>query len=286
MRNIKEDLNLLRQQDPNSEATLQANELGLSYVGFRRYEDPSTKQITHIDVNGKLTPFKKEIKTNRFKANHGDDLSNYNAFVSPEIEQLHTLLIEKYPPERFDEDELDALYMYTDGGYVDINQRLSELPAGVPSKEIEPRNFDDRIVNVIDSLDSALKKGRAPLDFITYMKLNGDYNFNDFLPGRTFIFKGYKDTSINLYTVINSSENTNKSPAGRNMALVLQIRVRKNSRGLYIANYSSMADDYEFLLPRNTVLEVLQAPMPLVGSNALTDDLNLEILYVDCLVKS
>lgn len=284
MRHIKEDLNVLKQETA-SKASEDAKKLGLMYVGFGRYEDPRTQQVTHIVVNEKLVPFKRAVKTNTFKTNNMDDVGTYNQFMEPQVQQIHQTLVASYPPEKYSDTELNAIYTFTNGGYVDINNRLASMPAGVPAKQIEPTSPEDTIADVIQSLDSAVKKSRAPFDFPTYAKLGPDYNINDFVPGRSFVFKGYRNTSINMSTALNSSENTQKSPAGRNSAIMLQLNIRKNSRGMYISDYSANAEDMEFLLPRGTVVEIIDGPNTLVGSNAISNDMNLEIVYFNCVTK-
>lgn len=285
MKDLREDLNRLKQVE-TSEASVKAKQLGLNYVGFGRYEDSRTGQVTHIISNNKLVPFQRAVKTNTFKATGMDDVGNYNEFVQPEVQQLHQALIANYSPDKYKDDELNAIYAYTNGGYLDINNRLAELPPGVPAKKIEPTSPEDTIVDVVNSLDSMLRKSRAPFDFLGYIKLGPDYNVQDIVPGRKMVLKTYKDTSINMATVLNSSDNSVKSPAGRNMAVLFQVLVKKNSRGMYISDYSATPDDMEFLLPRGTVLEVMNGPQNLVGSNAVTQDMNLEIVYFDVVAKT
>lgn len=281
---IKEDLNVVKKEVP-SNVSLEAARMGLSYVGFGRYQDPKSQQVTHIGIEDKLIPFKKAIKSNSFKQNNMDDIGQYGSLMEPEIQELHEQLIRSYSPDMYRDDELNAIYTFTDGGFYDINNRLYSLPAGVPAKKIEPNSPDDSIVDVIQSLDSAIKQVRAPLDFPVFIKLGPDYNIEDFVPGRTFVFKGYRNTTISMNTALNSSDNTQMSPAGRKMAIILQLNIRKNSRGMYISDYSSTPDDMEFLLPRGTVVQIIDGPNTIVGSNAQTEDMSLEIAYFNCVTK-
>ena len=46
------------------------------------------------------------------------------------------------------------------------------------------------------------------------------------------------------------------------------------------------AIDGEFILPRGTTVEVLSDPQNLVGSDALSASINLEVIYIDCKVKT
>jgi hypothetical protein len=287
MKRLSEDLNLLAQEDPESPATKQAATLGLKYVGFGRYEDPKTQQITHIVQNDKLVPFNRAVRSNTFQTKNADDIGNYTQAISPDLENLHNTLTAHYSPEKYDDRQLDAIYTYTNGGYVDINQRLSALPSGVPANKIERTSAQDTIIDVISSLDSALKKSRAPLDFHTYTNLGSDVNLNSLQPGTTqFRFKSYRDTSINMQNVINSVQNNATSQSGRPMTVLLQIKVRKNSRGMYIADFSQNSEDNEFLLQRGATLQVVSGPNKLVGSNAMSETMNMEIVYYDCVLKS
>lgn len=284
MRTINEDLNLIAQHDPVSRSAQQAQTLGLKYVGFGRYEDPKTQQITHIAQNDKLVPFKRAVRTNTFKTQNADDIGTYTELMSPEIQELHAVLTAHYSPEKYDDRQLDAIYTYTNAGYVDINNRLSMLPSGVPANKIEPTSPKDTIIDIISSLDSALKKSRAPGDFLTYTKLAQDIDVTGIQAGTSFRFKGYRDTSINMQTVINSSENSMMSASGRPLVVLLQLRVRKNSPGMYIADYALNSEEGEFLLPRGATIQVVSGPNKLVGSDGATQTMNLEIMYYDCVL--
>jgi hypothetical protein len=65
--------------EPQSNASKQAKQLGLTYVGFGRYEDPKTRQITHIVQNDRLVPFSKAVKTNTF---HQSNASRNRSSIS------------------------------------------------------------------------------------------------------------------------------------------------------------------------------------------------------------
>lgn len=283
---IKEDLNRLKETDPLSPSAQEAQNLGLNYVGFGRYMDPRTQQVTHISQNDKLVPFKRAVKSNTFKAQNTDDIGQFTASMAPEIQELHNALTGYYSPENYDDKQLDAIYTFTNAGYVDINNRLVNLPSNVPANQIEPTNPEDTLGDLIASLDSALKKSRAPGDFLVYTKLGPDVDISQIQPGTAFRFRGYRDTSINLQTVLASSEPSQTSPAGRPMVALLQIKVRKNSKGMYIADYSQNSEEAEFLLPRGALIEVLAGPSKLVGSDGMSQIMNLEIIYFDCLLKT
>lgn len=285
MTRINEDLNRLLQQDDASQSAKQAASLGLKYVGFGRYVDPKTNQVTHIVQNERLVPFNRAVRSNTFKAQSADDYGTYNAAVAPEVEQLHQFMTQAYAPEKYDDRELDAIYAFTSGRYHDINNRLASVPSDVPANKIERTSPDDTMPEMIASLDSAMKKNRVPLDFIVYTKIGPDYNINDFQPGVSFKFKGYRDTTTNMNALLAQSQQE-VGASGRNQIALMQILVKKNSKGIYAADFSSNPEDYEFILPRGTKVEILNGPSNLVGSDAISGNMNLEVLYFDCQVKT
>lgn len=282
MKALREDLNQLK-VEPSTNAAKQAKQLGLVYVGFGRYEDPKIQQITHIVQNDKLIPFKRAVRTNTFRQNSTDDIGTYNQVMAPETQQIHEFLTAHYTPDKYDDKELDAIYTFTNGGYIDINNRLASLPAGIPANKIEPSSVDDPLPDFVASLDSALKKSRVPVDLMVYTNV---VTQNPLQPGSTFLFKGYRDTSIDVGPVINYADKTNIGYSGRPTVNILQLQLKKNSKGLYAADYSANAADTEFILPRAAQVTVLSGPNKVVGSDAMSQNLNLEIMYYDCTVKT
>jgi hypothetical protein len=205
--------------------------------------------------------------------------------MMPDIQELHKTLTKAYNPTRFDDQELDAIYHFSSGGYFEINNRLSTLPSDVPAKMIEKMTTDDTMPDLIASLDSATRKIRVPKDFHTYTNLSADVDLSSIQPGASFRFKGFRNTSCNLSTVL-SQASQSTSAAGRTQVVMLQIGVKKNSRGLYAADFTANVDDCEFILPRGAMIEVVGGPSQLVGSDAMTSNMNLEVMYYDCVVKS
>ena len=284
MKNINEDLNQLK-ADPNTPADKDAQKKKLVHVGFGRYTDKKTGQVTHIVQNDKLVPFNRAVKTNTFQTNNMDDYGKYGAIMAPQIQQLHDFLTQQYSPDKYDDAELDAIYNYTNDAYADLNSRLASIPIGTPANKIEKTAPDDSIPEFVATLDSAMKRVRVPIDFLTYTSLSGDYNIMNFAPGQTFKFKSFRNTSINLNTVMNAVQAPQTSMAGRPQIIILQLFVPKNSKGIYAADFSANAQDGEFILPRGTTVQVMNGPSNLVGSDAMSQNMNLEVVYLDCQVK-
>lgn len=276
MRTIVEDLNYAS-QEPSSQAAMQAQQLGLVYVGFGRYEDPRTKQITHIVQNDQLVPFRKAIKTNEYKTQQTDDIGNFVNAISPEAQQTLDMLTQTYGPNSYDENEIAAIQDFSSQSYSDINDYLSNFPSGTPIKQMMPEGPDDNRTDIIGTLDSAMKRVRAPMEFITYTKLGSDGDKSQIIPGTQFKLKGFRNTTVNLGTVLSQSDPS---------STVLQIRVKKNSRGIYTGQFSQNPEEAEFILPRGTKIEVLAGPTKLVGSDGQSGGKNKEIYYYDCVTKS
>lgn len=258
--------------EPKSASSQQAKKLGLIYVGFGRYEDPKTQQITHIVQNDRLVPFNKAIKTNKFKQENTDDYGTYVKNIRPDVEQTHMDLGQYYIPENYDENELAAIESYTGQTYADVNNKLSSLPTGIPANEIQADYIEDQLPSIIGALDSALDKVPAPKDFLTYVSLNNNYNPADFSKGQTFRFKGFRSTSIDPGVAMNYSVQSNQT-------VMLQILVKKGTKGMYVDDYSATPGEAEFLLPRGSAVKITSGPNKLVGSNKYSNDINHQVVF-------
>jgi hypothetical protein len=269
--------------EPASGASAQAKKLGLQYVGFGRYEDPNTQQITHVVQNERLVPFSKAIKSNTFKASSKDDYGTYTKQMMPEIEQMQNYLVDYYKPENFKDEELSAIEDYTAESFYDVNQKLYTLPTGIKAKDIQPETEYDDLPQLIGNLDSSLEKMKTPVEFLSYVGLGTNYNITDFVPGKVFGFKGYRSTTINPNIALNYNSRVNKD-LHRKQTVMLQIRIPKGSKGLFVEDFSANPGESEFLLPRGSKVKVIGGPNKLVGSNAYTGDSGLEVLYFDCIL--
>lgn len=271
--------------EPKSQASAEAKKLNLVYVGFGRYEDPKTQQVTHIVQNGKLVPFSKATKTNSFAKTSGDDFGDYAKNMMPDIEQSHGELSSAYPPEMYDDNELNAIENYSATSYYEINDRLRNLPSGIAADQIEPMYAGDPLPGQVAALDSALKKSKAPKDFIAYASLAPGYSIDSFKPGQNYKFKGFRSLSIDPNVALNYASNTPQ--ASRTTSFALQIHVRKGTNGMYLDDFSPQAGEAEYLLPRGAQVKIVSGPHKMVGSNKRTNNLNQEVyLYVAEVINS
>ena len=283
---LREDLNRL--YEPPQDSTAQkAHEMGLVYVGFGRYKDPQSGHVTYISQNGKLVPYQKAVKTNTFAQTSADDVGMYKEITNPEIQELHQVLTANYSPDKYNDDQLDALYNYSNGTYADLNNRLSLMAPGTPAKSIEPQTMDDPLPAIVKNLDDAIKKSRAPNDFFTYANLGPDVDYTNLIPGVQFVLKGFTNTSLDVTNVINQADMSRTSPeTGRVQVVVLQILVKKNMKGIYLSDFSPTPDDTEFLIPRDSMFQIVTGPNQLVGGDANSGNVSLEVLYYECLLNN
>jgi hypothetical protein len=249
--------------EPQSPAATQAKRLGLTYVGFGRYEDIKTRQVTHIVQNDRLVPFSKAVRTNSYAQSSGNDIGDYVKSLKQNVQQSHQELSVAYKPEKYSEDELDAIKMFTENAAA-VNGFLANLPTGIEARDIQPTGTGDNTPQVIASLDSALDKSKTPTNILTYSILPTDMEIK---PGNAFSFKGYRSSSIDLGVVLAASEG-NKT--------LLQTLVSKGTKGMYVDDYSANPGEAEFIAPRSSVVTITGGPSRLRGS---VDGQDTEITY-------
>lgn len=265
--------------EPQSNAAKQAKQLGLVYVGFGRYEDQQTGQITHIVQNDRLVPFSKAVKTNTFQQQSGDDYGSYVKAMRPEIDQISVALTNHYKPENYSNEELDAIQMYTGSAYNDVNRKLISLPTGIDAKAIQPTTPDDYVPSIISNLDTAIAKSKSPIDFTVYTGLGGNYDPTTFASGQEMSFKSYRSTSLNPNVVLN-----NIGRDGDQSVALFQIQVQKDTTGIYASDFSQASDESEYILPRGSKIKIVDGPFRSIGSNQYTDEQNLQVKYFSCIL--
>ena len=249
--------------EPQSPAAAQAKRQGLVYVGFGRYEDPKTQQVTHIVQNDRLVPFSKAVRTNTYAQNNSNDIGNYVKQLSPISQETAGVLSASYPPEKFDEDELDAIKAFT-ADPTQVNQTLAGLPSGISAEEIQPVSSDDNTPQLVAALDSAMTKGKTPNNILVYTALSSE---TEIKPGNAFTSKGFRSTTISLATLMPNIDQSK---------IVLQIMVPKGTSGIYADDYSANPGEGEFIMPRNSMITITAGPNKLRGT---VDSQDTSIVY-------
>lgn len=139
---------------------------------------------------------------------------------------------------KFVEEERDVLKYYTDDGYVVINDSLKS------------ENMTDEIENMVLNLDNAVEKFELPEDIIVYRGTTID-NYKDVKVGRIIEPKYYYSTAFLEYIAQDFADQRNKP-------VMLEIKVPKGTKSLYIGSNSSVCDESELLLSRHLKYRVLK----------------------------
>ena len=265
-----------------SEATdpaAQAKSLGLQYVGFGRYEDPHTQQVTHIVQDGKLVPFNKAVRTNTYVAQSGNDFGNLAKQLKPIVGQDMMDLNKAYQPTKYTNDELSALKSYTDANYASVNAVLNSLPTGIKADKIQPLTPDDHTPELVKSLDSALHKSKTPKDVTAYSIVSDNLSTDHLTPGSIVKFKGFRSTTLNIETAISQVDPTHGG------GTLFQMHIPKGSKGMLADNFSSTPGQGEFILPRGSKVKVVSGPTKMVGTYQSPDN-TLDMYIYNCEVDT
>src|SRR5207344_544296 len=197
---IKESLTQSIENEPSSEAAVEAKKLGLSYGGFGRYMD-RTGEVKFIVVNKKLVPFtplgddapKKKPAAPKKKADgtpvqqlspeeeeKKEMRKSESAFRRMEIDankakrqhkkealETHAKLVQMYRPDYFNQDELNALHSYAASDFAHLNRYLYR--GFDPTTDV---NTAQNIVAEVETLDAAFENAGAPFDYTIYTGLS------------------------------------------------------------------------------------------------------------------
>lgn len=273
---IKEELTNALLVPKKSPAAQEAASMGLQYVGFGRYEDPNSGQVTHIVQNDKLVPFSRAVKTNTYQTHSADDFGTYLNALAPDLDKDITALAKAFTPDKYSEEELDAIKKYTDTGYYNVASILNKLPMGIMGKQIQPANISDETPKLIQAMDDAMARTKVPVDLIGYISLGQDIDTNMIGAGRKIGFKSYRSTTLAMNTLLDQY-----TKSGSGGGVVLQVLIPKGSSGLYADDFSANPGEREFILPRSSSIEVLSGPNKLSGTYMSADN-NLQVHFFNC----
>jgi hypothetical protein len=148
--------------------------------------------------------------------------------------------------QTFNSDEREALSEYTQGGYADINRDLAD---GI-------ENYYEKFLN------SAMDKFKLNEDIITYRGTNEKY-YQNYKVGDIFNGKVFYSSSLNYEQAKIFAEDAAYYSDYQNKGVVLEIKVPKNTKCLYIGKNTNYAPDgvtineYELLLSNKTNYKVI-----------------------------
>lgn len=141
-------------------------------------------------------------------------------------------------------DEWRAMKYYTSSGYDTLNPVLRQNKGDLTTIH------DEKALKHIKSLDSAIEKaGRTTADVIVARGVKNGARWQHLKTGDVFVDHGFGSTSV--------SNSTASSFAGEGKErTLLNIRVPKGSRGMFVGHHSSVGHENEFILPRGTHFKI------------------------------
>lgn len=155
-------------------------------------------------------------------------------------------LIEKYQSKsdevyaNLSKSERDAISEYTQGGYLDIN---ADLGSGIESLYAK-------------SLNSSIDKFTIDSNILTYRGTSEKY-YKDYKVGDTFEGKVFYSTSVNKEQAIAFADDVTKYSDDGSKGVLLEIKVPKGSKALYIGeNTDYDFNEYELLLSNKTKYKI------------------------------
>lgn len=170
---------------------------------------------------------------------------------------------------KLNESEQDAIFEYTGEGYYDINKYLlGDL------RRDEQLYADDQLESIIQKLDSSMDKSKLPEDLVVYhgidfYKLKSRPDLKKQFDTDGAIFKSDTFMSASALPFI-AEEFASNRIYGKNEepkpGILLEIRVPKNSRALYIESLSENKEEAELLIDRGSKFKVVDRKVSSVSS--------------------
>lgn len=301
---ISENLAAEIKSEPQSKTSAEARRMGLTYMGFGRYAD-NKGQLAYIVDKDRLVPYKKQeevqdmykkaqempapapSKTGKPVENkaqaltaqadlHNNVLKRRSALDQKIIDskmkdaiKTDALLRKAFPASMFDENELAALRDYTNLDFGPVNRYLYKGH----DEEQDPEDAAN-IERIVAGLDSAFSDVKAPLSYTVYSGLSSRYTSDMFVPGKTFIFRGYVSTTLDYNIAIELFTEQDDN------SVVLQIEVSKGQSAIHVSDFSNVngeendelgTQEMETLLPRGSRIKIISGPHT-VMTNSINQD--------------
>lgn len=241
-------------------------------------KDPKKRESIHKEYETAGKNIDSFVKSREV---YGDDVQKSLRAIKKESEKTIAALKKFYRKEIFTENEWEALQIYAGDGFIDINQFLYKgNEPGQKNTSFQPRGTfggsKNKLHSTIMDLDSAFDETETPIDVTCYSGLSYRISPNNLTKGKKFIFQGFLSTSLDINEAIFFSgeyENQVKQVKKNQPSVILQIDVSAGSKGIYLDTSES-----EFILPRGSVIEVIDGPHIMDGLD-YDDDSKLAIFH-------
>lgn len=294
---LKESLAAQVLDQPKSNLLLQAEKLGLTYVGFGRFADNSGN-VTYMVNNGKLVPFgsQEDAYANYNKASMGgnnekaaelkkqaDEYTDVlykrtqtdQKIMSSEsqmIMQVDAALKEIYNDSMFDSMEINMIRDFTSADFDPINLYLYQgFDPGTDQQTA------DGMMQTVSDMDMLIADSQAPFNYSVYTCLSPRYNPSDIESGQTYIFRGYVSASLDYNVCIEASI---KEMQAQSITL-LQIDLMQGQNSLYTEAFTQ-SGDMETILPRGSKIGIVSGPHSIPSDVVLGQGSQIPITMFYC----
>lgn len=272
---LKESLAAQIMQQPKSSILLQAEKLGLTYVGFGRFAD-NQGTVTYMVNKNKLVPYEnqQDAYANYNKASMGgnnekaaelkkqadeytdilyDRTEADQKAISSEsqmIMQVDAALKQYYNQSMFDSMEINTILDFITADFEPLNLYLYQgFDPGTDQQTA------DNMTQAISELDTLIEDSQAPFNYSVYTCLSPRYNPSDIKAGETYLFRGYISTSLDYNVCIEAAI---KEMQAQSITL-LQIDLMQGQRSIYTEAFTE-SGELETILPRGLKIGIVSGP--------------------------
>lgn len=272
---LKESLAAQIMQQPKSSILLQAEKLGLTYVGFGRFAD-NQGTVTYMVNKNKLVPYEnqQDAYANYNKASMGGNnekaaelkkqADEYTDILydrteadqkamsseSQMIMQVDAALKQYYNQSMFDSMEINTILDFITADFEPLNLYLYQgFDPGTDQQTA------DNMTQAISELDTLIEDSQAPFNYSVYTCLSPRYNPSDIKAGETYLFRGYISTSLDYNVCIEAAI---KEMQAQSITL-LQIDLMQGQRSIYTEAFTE-SGELETILPRGLKIGIVSGP--------------------------
>lgn len=201
----------------------------------RRARNPITGKTELID-NVSYKDWLKQHSVVDTKTSNSDENITYKKLNEKEINELGKSSDICY--NKLTKNEKDAMYEYAMGGYQDVNDYLNGKYEGF-----------DGINDMINDIDNSMSKYTLEDNVVSYRGTNAKY-YENYDIGNTIKTNMYFSTSLNE-NIANTFMEDSDNP------LMLEIRIPKGTKSIYIGDNTHYEFEAELLLARNLNYKII-----------------------------
>lgn len=166
-----------------------------------------------------------------------ENIISYKILNTKEIDKFQEISNKCY--NKLTSSEKEAMYEYTMGAYQDVNDYLNEKYEGF-----------NGINDMIKDIDNSMSKYNLNTDIITFRGTNSNH-YSNYKVGDIFSEKMYYSTSLNKNIAQTFADD-------KNNAIIVEIKVPKGTKSIYVGDNTNYEFEAELLLSRNLSYKVIE----------------------------